>query len=76
MVLMSLSTFSGEGQVFTKKDERLLERLANQAAIALRNASRIDELKVLNEIGREVSAELHYRRLLVHLGTNNTAVTH
>jgi GAF domain-containing protein/CheY-like chemotaxis protein len=51
-------------RAFTKKDERLLERLANQAAIALRNASRIDELEVLNEIGREVSAELDYRKLL------------
>jgi GAF domain-containing protein len=53
-----------ERRVFTKKDERLLERLANQVAIALRNTSRIDELEVLNEIGREVSAELNYRKLL------------
>jgi GAF domain-containing protein len=42
----------------------LLRAFASQAGVAIQNSALIEELKVLNEIGQAVSAEVNYQSLL------------
>jgi two-component system NtrC family sensor kinase len=80
-VLGVLDVQSDEIDAFEDEDLQLLQSIANQAAVALENAKlyansekKIQELSVLNEVGRVVNSTLDLDQLLEHIYQQLTLV--
>ncbi len=80
-ILGVLDVQSNKIDFFEDEDLQLLQSIANQAAVALENArlyanseKKIQELSVLNEVGRVVNSTLDLDRLLEHIYQQLTLV--